>query len=270
MTFDDATNAIGEVLDVPLLQQYGLQHLSYSSLSLLDLCSSKWRYRYIEKWPSQKDLPMAIGSGVHRGIEFYHLGKTEEEQLEAAKKKLAKEAPEDALLPPAEASIERMLNAYRHEYAQEATAAEIENEVDFGGISIMAITDVIQEGTAADIKSTTKQRSRFTPDPLQLFLNLLVLHANNMTLDKAEVRPIRRDVTGSRSPIVLEPFTFDANPGFIKAQTAETIRRIKDLQARLSSGLWDKPAHEKMWACSYCPYANDCELLRAPVRFAAA
>lgn len=265
MDFDAALEEIGGVIDADLLSRHQIDHLSYSNLDSFDRCSEKWRQRYVLKKKSGRSMPMAIGSGVHRGVEFYHLGKSEDEQLDAAIAKLQDQAP--ALEPTAsgEAAITRMLAAYRERYPQEAKATEKENRVELkGGIELVAVTDVVQE-RAADIKSTTQTRENFTPDALQLFLNMLVLHANGMTLMEAEIRPLRRDVTGARTPIALDPFIFTADASFIAFWTAETVKRIKEMNTRLTTELYTGPVYEKKWMCNRCDYATTCPVLNAAV-----
>jgi hypothetical protein len=49
-----------------------IEHLSYSSIYLFDLCPRCWYLKYIEKYQLPGSDAMELGSNVHTAIEMYH------------------------------------------------------------------------------------------------------------------------------------------------------------------------------------------------------
>lgn len=265
VTFDEALALIGDSVEPGVITGAGIHHLSYSSLRLLDECSTLWRFKYIQKSTTfQKSFPMAVGSGVHRACERYHLSDSPESALHEGIQKFKKEmghftGPQEA---DGSAAIERMLNAYSDRYEQKIVATEREHEFLLAhDLSLKVIIDIVEDDGIADIKSIARKRDEFTPDELQLFFGLLACHVEGATLHKSEVRPLRRDVTGARTPVALEPFIIAATPEWIEAQAIETVRRISDAQARIKSDLWDSPSHERKWMCGRCEMEATCPVI---------
>jgi hypothetical protein len=265
VTFDDALSLIGDSIEPGVITGVGVHHLSYSNLRLLDECSERWRRNYVVRdLPFQKSFPMAVGSGIHRACERYHLSDSPESALHEGVQKFKKEMGH--LTGPQEidgtAAITRMLNCYSDKYEQKIVATEREHEFLLAhDLNLKVVIDIVEDDGIADIKSIARKRDEFTPDELQLFFGLLACHVEGKTLEKSQVRPLRRDVTGARTPIALEPFTIPATPEWIEAQAIETVRRISDAQARIKSDLWDSPEHEKKWMCQRCPAFENCGVL---------
>lgn len=268
MTYDDALSLIGDAVDPGVLTDAGIDHLSYSNLRLLDECSNKWQIKYIQNaLEFKRSYPMAVGSGVHRAIEYYHLSHSPESAYEAGVAKFKAELGHytEVKLQEAQTAIQRMLNCYQDKYEQKVVATEREYEFDLAhDLSLQVVIDVVEEGKVADIKSIARKREEFTPDELQLFFGLLACHVEGNTLEGAEVRPLRRDVTGQRTPIALEPFVITATPDWIQKQAVETVRRISDAQARVKAELWDGPDYDRKWMCARCEAFEICDVVKQP------
>lgn len=271
MTYDDAIAAIAESIDPGIITGAGIDHLSYSNLRLYGECSRKWAYKYRDKaLRFRKTFPMAVGSGIHRSVERYHLGDAPESAVEAGVAKFEEEmgAITTHELAEAKNAVQRMFNCYSEKYKMAADWTEQEVDVDLAhGLTLKVVVDLVQDGVVADIKSIARDRKRFTPDELQLFFGLLAAHSKGMTLENAEIRPLRRDVTGARAAIALEPFPFTATEEWIEKNTKQTVEAIKDMQARLKTDMWDGPAYEMKWLCNRCEAAATCEIINKPIEF---
>jgi hypothetical protein len=243
--------AIATLLDSLVVpEDYPLPTLSYSSLGEMENCPLRWKYKYMDGITSPSAPWLVLGGCTHKAIEFYYKGV--EDALGVAEAMLRDQWEWASGLDKAIMQMRRMFNAYTAGYpSREIEVSEGRYEFLHGNTTLVCIVDLVEDGTLVDYKTRGKE---FEPDWLQLGFSAAILREKGIVVEKAEIRALRKDVTGDRVPI-LDVYEQELTDEFIEAQLAEASRRLKDTCARIRTDVWSGPPPDENGQKKLCIFA---------------
>jgi hypothetical protein len=243
--------AIATLLDSLVVPEgYPLATLSYSSLGEMESCPLRWKYKYMDGISSPSAPWLVLGGCVHKAIEMYYKGV--EEPLATAEAMLRDQWEWASGLDKAIVQLRRTANAYMAAYPERTMdAAEQRYEVAHGETTLVAIVDLIEGGVLVDYKTCGRD---FAPDWLQIGFSAALLREKGIPIERAEIRALRKDVTGDRVKI-LNVYEVDVTDEFIERQLSEASRRLEDTCARIRTDVWSGPLPDENGQKKQCIFA---------------